>query len=98
MNWPLTIFIISSVLLAIILVGRFVEMKTGKYMLPFSFRHCGDNLIRKILLAVFKNVVKIKKLVRREMYLLPRRFFRLTHKIWSKTKEKIDQFYDKVHR
>jgi hypothetical protein len=76
---------------------RLVELKKGKFFLSEKVRFFGDDLISKIALAVFKNIVRIKKLINRELSILPKRILKITHSLWSVLSNKIDSFYEKVH-
>ena len=97
MNLSLIFLVISTVLLISIILIRSVELKKSRFFLPKKVRFSGDKFIGRISLAVFGNIARIKKLIKRELSILPKRFLRLTHLIWSKTSHKIDKFYDNMH-
>jgi len=98
MSLSLIIFICALIILFLLIGVRWIEFSKRRQIIPEKIRYAGDDKIEEVRLAVFKNAVKIKKLVYREMALLPRRIVKISHIVWSKTKQKIDSFYDKFHR
>jgi len=97
MKSSLILLVVSAFLIILFILIRSVELKKGKFFLPKRIRLSADNFLSKISLAVFRNIGRIKKLIKAELSILPTRILKLTHFIWSKTRQKIDKFYDNMH-
>ena len=97
MNLSLTLSIVSFILIITIFLIRYFELKKDNYLLPKKVRSVGDSLILKTSLAVSRNVVRIQKMIYKEISLFPRRFFKLTHLIWSKFRNTVDRIYDRLN-
>ena len=97
MKSSLILLVVSASLIILFILIRSVELKKGKFFLPKRIRLSADNFLSKISLAVFRNIGRIKKLIKAELSILPTRILKLTHFIWSKTRQKIDKFYEKMH-
>ncbi len=95
MSLSLFITTASSTIIVCLIAYRSVEIFKGKYFLDIKKRSFADDLIHKIILAVLKNADKIKKTLKRHLYLLPGRILNLTYILWSKMKRRVDHFYNK---
>ncbi len=98
MSFPLIITLISGFLILSIFSIRLIEINTGKFVFSENIRSIRDVEIKKLRLAVLKNIVKIKNVIKKELFFLPKRILKLTHLVWQGTKKRIDRFYDKVCR
>jgi hypothetical protein len=98
MNFSLIIFIVSAFLILLLLMVRAIELRKEKFFVSKHVRTIGDEGIKNFLLAVLKNTVRIKKIIYREISLIPTRSLRITHLIWLRIKKCVDKFYEKLRR
>lgn len=87
--------IISASLLLIFFVARVYELEIGKFFIPMHVRNFADKKIKDFSLAVLKITAKIKKIIYKEVSLMPGRILEVTFKLWLKIRRVVDKFYRK---
>jgi hypothetical protein len=77
---------------------RKYELVSGKTLIKQELKDKSDNLIYSIWVAVIKNLAKIWKLILKQISKLPRISAHFLHFSWSKLRDKVDRFFEKMHR
>ena len=98
MTLSLIISIVCFSLLVLVFTTRFFEVAKNKFIISEKKRFVLDHRISKIILAVIKNIARMKKFFKNHKTLLPKRVIRIVHVMWSKLRDRIDKFFEKMHR
>jgi len=77
---------------------KIYELKTNKNVVSKKMLAYSDNKIKTFWVAILKNIVRIWKLIIRQTSHLSRIITKKIHLLWTLSRDKIDYFFEKVHR
>ncbi len=93
-----SLLIISGLTLITLLFVRYFEIKNDRHFLISEKRGFADKFITKIILAGLKIIVKLKKVLKYSVLLIPRKILDILYYLWRKLKRRIDNFFNKRYQ
>jgi hypothetical protein len=93
-----TLLIVSLVIMLAMIAVRSYELRSGKEIISNNFRSRADNKIRALWVAIIKKIVRISKSISKRTSKIPGYVTQKTHVFWTYTRDKIDYFFEKIHR